>query len=49
MRKDEHAGMIDHLIITVAGLRPGCQPKYHGTFDMDPDGNNIEALCRQHG
>jgi catechol 2,3-dioxygenase-like lactoylglutathione lyase family enzyme len=27
------------------GLRPEYHPKYYGAFVLDPDGNNIEAVC----
>jgi len=27
------------------GLRPGYHPNYYGAFVLDPDGNNIEAVC----
>lgn len=29
------------------GLRPQYHPDYYGAFVIDPDGNNIEAMCRQ--
>ncbi len=29
-----------------AGLRPHYGPTYYGAFVFDPDGNNIEAVCR---
>jgi catechol 2,3-dioxygenase-like lactoylglutathione lyase family enzyme len=29
------------------GLRPYYDPDYYGAFVLDPDGNNIEAACRQ--
>ncbi len=29
------------------GLRPHYHPDYYGAFVFDPDGNNIEAVCRQ--
>jgi REP element-mobilizing transposase RayT len=29
------------------GLRPGYHPNYYGAFVLDPDGNNIEAVCHQ--
>jgi catechol 2,3-dioxygenase-like lactoylglutathione lyase family enzyme len=33
------------------GRRPGLRPKYHstyyGAFVLDPDGNNIEAVCHR--
>ena len=29
------------------GLRPHYHPEYYGAFVLDPDGNNIEAACRQ--
>jgi len=28
------------------GLRPHYHPKYYGAFVFDPDGHNIEAMCR---
>lgn len=28
------------------GLRPQYHPDYYGAFVLDPDGNNIEAVCR---
>lgn len=27
------------------GLRPHYHPAYYGAFILDPDGNNIEAVC----
>ncbi len=27
------------------GLRPQYHPTYYGAFILDPDGNNIEAVC----
>jgi len=27
------------------GLRPQYHPNYYGAFVLDPDGNNIEAVC----
>ena len=29
------------------GPRPHYHPNYYGAFVLDPDGNNIEAACRQ--
>jgi len=29
------------------GLRPHYHPSYYGAFIIDPDGNNIEAVCRK--
>lgn len=29
------------------GLRPQYHPNYYGAFVVDPDGNNIEAVCHQ--
>jgi catechol 2,3-dioxygenase-like lactoylglutathione lyase family enzyme len=29
------------------GLRPEYHPSYYGAFVLDPDGNNIEAVCHQ--
>ena len=29
------------------GLRPIYHPGYYGAFVLDPDGNNIEAVCHQ--
>jgi len=31
------------------GLRPHYHPNYYGAFVLDPDGNNIEAVCHQPG
>jgi len=31
------------------GLRPQYHPSYYGAFVLDPDGNNIEAVCHQPG
>jgi len=28
------------------GLRPHYHPRYYGAFVLDPDGHNIEAVCR---
>ena len=28
------------------GLRPQYDPDYYGAFVLDPDGHNIEAVCR---
>jgi catechol 2,3-dioxygenase-like lactoylglutathione lyase family enzyme len=28
-----------------AGLRPQYHPSYYGAFVLDPDGNNVEAVC----
>jgi catechol 2,3-dioxygenase-like lactoylglutathione lyase family enzyme len=27
------------------GLRPIYHPHYYGAFVLDPDGNNVEAVC----
>ena len=27
------------------GLRPDYHPHYYGAFVIDPEGNNIEAVC----
>ena len=29
------------------GLRPEYHPTYYGAFVIDPDGNNVEAVCHQ--
>lgn len=29
------------------GLRPLYHPNYYGAFVLDPDGNNIEAVCHR--
>lgn len=29
------------------GLRPNYSPNYYAAFVLDPDGNNIEAVCHQ--
>jgi catechol 2,3-dioxygenase-like lactoylglutathione lyase family enzyme len=31
------------------GLRPYYHPDYYGAFVLDPDGHNIEAVCRTPG
>jgi catechol 2,3-dioxygenase-like lactoylglutathione lyase family enzyme len=31
------------------GLRPYYHPDYYGAFVLDPDGHNIEAVCRAPG
>lgn len=31
------------------GLRPDYHPDYYGAFVIDPDGNNIEAVCHDPG
>jgi catechol 2,3-dioxygenase-like lactoylglutathione lyase family enzyme len=31
------------------GLRPEYDPTYYAAFVLDPDGNRIEAVCRQPG
>lgn len=31
------------------GLRPQYHPNYYGAFVLDPDGNNIEAVCHRPG
>ncbi|MEA2739504.1 MAG: hypothetical protein QOH05_2811 [Acetobacteraceae bacterium] len=28
------------------GLRPQYNPNYYGAFVLDPDGHNVEAVCR---
>jgi catechol 2,3-dioxygenase-like lactoylglutathione lyase family enzyme len=29
------------------GLRPHYHPNYYGAFVIDPDGNNVEAVCHE--
>src|SRR4028119_641661 len=29
------------------GLRPEYHPTYYGAFVLDPDGNNVEAVCHR--
>jgi len=29
------------------GLRPQYHPNYYGAFVLDPDGNNVEAVCHK--
>jgi catechol 2,3-dioxygenase-like lactoylglutathione lyase family enzyme len=36
------AGGTDH---GAPGVRPHYHPNYYGAFVLDPDGNNIEAVC----
>jgi catechol 2,3-dioxygenase-like lactoylglutathione lyase family enzyme len=31
------------------GLRPEYHPTYYGAYILDPDGNNIEAVCHRPG
>jgi catechol 2,3-dioxygenase-like lactoylglutathione lyase family enzyme len=31
------------------GLRPMYHPGYYGAFVLDPDGNNVEAVCHRAG
>ena len=31
------------------GLRPQYHPRYYGAFVLDPDGNNVEAVCHTGG
>ena len=31
------------------GLRPEYHPTYYGAFVLDPDGNNVEAVCHRPG
>lgn len=31
------------------GLRPHYHPHYYGAFLLDPDGNNVEAVCHEAG
>jgi catechol 2,3-dioxygenase-like lactoylglutathione lyase family enzyme len=31
------------------GLRPEYHPSYYGAYVLDPDGNNIEAVCHAPG
>jgi catechol 2,3-dioxygenase-like lactoylglutathione lyase family enzyme len=31
------------------GPRPIYQPNYYGAFVLDPDGNNVEAVCHGAG
>ena len=31
------------------GLRPQYHPGYYGAFVLDPDGNNLEAVCHREG
>jgi len=31
------------------GLRPHYHPDYYGAFVIDPDGNNVEAVCHAAG
>jgi catechol 2,3-dioxygenase-like lactoylglutathione lyase family enzyme len=31
------------------GLRPEYHPHYYGAFVIDPDGNNVEAVCHRPG
>ena len=31
----------------VPGLRTHYRPSYYGAFVLDPDGNNVEAVCHR--
>jgi catechol 2,3-dioxygenase-like lactoylglutathione lyase family enzyme len=31
------------------GRRPHYHPRYYGAFVLDPDGNNVEAVCHRAG
>jgi catechol 2,3-dioxygenase-like lactoylglutathione lyase family enzyme len=31
------------------GMRPMYHPRYYGAFVLDPDGNNVEAVCHTAG
>ena len=40
--------MIDHIAFNVVDLersRGYYHPDYYGAFALDPEGNNIEAVC----
>ena len=39
--------MFDHIGLRVVdlGLRAGYGPSYFAAFLVDPDGNNVEAMC----
>jgi DNA invertase Pin-like site-specific DNA recombinase len=39
-------GAIEHFGNGKPGLRPNYHPHYCGAFVLDPDGHNIEAVCR---
>ena len=43
-RAGDAAGGRDH---GAPGLRPHYHPNYYGAFVLDPDGNNIEAVCHK--
>jgi hypothetical protein len=32
---------------TMAGPRPHYHKDYYGAFVLDPDGHNVEAVCRE--
>ena len=34
-------------VLRPPGLRPHYQQNYYGAFVLDPDGNNIEAVCHR--
>jgi catechol 2,3-dioxygenase-like lactoylglutathione lyase family enzyme len=40
------AGGIDN---GAPGVRPHYDPNYYGAFVLDPDGFNVEAVCRAEG
>jgi hypothetical protein len=39
--------VVDHIGITVADYERSNHPDYCGGYVLDPDGNNIEAVCHQ--
>jgi hypothetical protein len=43
--------VLDHLGIPVGGpgVREIYHPQYYGAFVLDPDGNNVEAVCHRPG
>jgi hypothetical protein len=39
--------MFDHIGLHVRNLRPDHAPTYYAAFVLDPDGNNLEAVCME--
>jgi hypothetical protein len=39
--------MLDHVSLNVSDpdVRAHYHPTYYGAFVLDPDGNNVEAVC----
>ena len=40
---------VDAEVLHEPRVWPECHPGYYGAFVRDPDGNNVEAVCRAPG